>query len=235
MKQLRLLLMSVLFIVPIRASTAASNYCFPEVKAYCVEAPFDEYWVTNGGLPVFGYPISAKDRYQAPDQGPILDIQWTERQRLEQHKTLAGTAYEIQIGLLGKERMAQLNRDLEPAARRPAPDCLWFAATGHNVCNQADGMGFKQFWQSHGTTTAGLDSYARSLQLFGLPLTSAQFEVNPDGDEVITQWFERARFEWHPDNPDQFKVLLGRLGSEITGFEPEIIPEPIPGPNPPNK
>ena len=235
MKRLKCLMLAMLLIVPIRASTAASSYCFPELKAYCVEAPFDDYWRDNGGLPVFGYPITAKERYQAPDQGPTLSIQWTERQRLEHHSNLTGTPYEIQIGLLGKERLAQLNRELEPAARRPAADCLWFGETGHNVCNQDLGMGFKQYWESHGTATAGLDSYARSLQLFGLPLTSAQYEINADGDQVVTQWFERARFEWHPDNPDQFKVLLGRLGSELTGLEPVIEPEPIPGPNPPDK
>jgi hypothetical protein len=32
---------------------------------------------------------------------------------------------------------------------------------------------------------------------------------------VLTQWFERARFEWHPNKPDEFKVLLGLLGREI--------------------
>ena len=30
----------------------------------------------------------------------------------------------------------------------------------------------------------------------------------------MTQWFERARFEWHPDKPREFKVLLGLLGNE---------------------
>jgi hypothetical protein len=30
----------------------------------------------------------------------------------------------------------------------------------------------------------------------------------------MTQWFERARFEYHPNNPDPYKVLLGRLGAE---------------------
>jgi glucose/arabinose dehydrogenase len=31
---------------------------------------------------------------------------------------------------------------------------------------------------------------------------------------VLTQWFERARFEYVPSNPDPYKVLLGRLGAE---------------------
>ena len=32
---------------------------------------------------------------------------------------------------------------------------------------------------------------------------------------MLTQWFERARFEYLPDNPDPYKVLLGRLGAEV--------------------
>jgi hypothetical protein len=43
------------------------------------------------------------------------------------------------------------------------------------------------------------------------------------GEQVYAQWFERARFEWHPGNPDQYKVLLGRLGAEA------MLP-PTPGP-----
>ncbi|GIV97011.1 MAG: hypothetical protein KatS3mg057_1668 [Herpetosiphonaceae bacterium] len=31
---------------------------------------------------------------------------------------------------------------------------------------------------------------------------------------MLTQWFERARFEYHPSNPDPYKVLLGLLGTE---------------------
>jgi hypothetical protein len=36
---------------------------------------------------------------------------------------------------------------------------------------------------------------------------------------VLTQWFERARFEWHPGKPDQYKVLLGLLGNETLAGE----------------
>ena len=77
------------------------------------------------------------------------------------------------------------------------------------------GVGFRNAWESHGLKIPGLDAYARSLQLFGMPLTSAHMETNSSGDTVMTQWFERARFEWHPNNPAEFRVLFGRLGSEI--------------------
>jgi hypothetical protein len=49
--------------------------------------------------------------------------------------------------------------------------------------------------------------------VFGYPITPARDQVNRDsGQRILTQWFERARFEWHPDEPDQYNVLLGLLG-----------------------
>jgi murein DD-endopeptidase MepM/ murein hydrolase activator NlpD len=40
----------------------------------------------------------------------------------------------------------------------------------------------------------------------------------------LTQWFERARFEYHPRNAPPFDVLLGRLGAELGG-EPAPLPQ----------
>ena len=40
-------------------------------------------------------------------------------------------------------------------------------------------------------------------------------ETNSSGDTVLTQWFERAGFEWHPGQPEQYRVLLGLLGNEV--------------------
>ena len=56
---------------------------------------------------------------------------------------------------------------------------------------------------------------AEALALFGYPVSEAQMERNSSGDMVLTQWFERARFEYHPHNPAAYQVLLGRLGAEV--------------------
>jgi micrococcal nuclease len=50
------------------------------------------------------------------------------------------------------------------------------------------------------------------------------------------QWFERARFELHPENPPPFNVLFGLLGNEIrdnAGPPPPPPPPPAPKPLPP--
>ncbi|HEY1013860.1 MAG TPA: hypothetical protein VGE07_14210 [Herpetosiphonaceae bacterium] len=201
----------------------------------CLEGKFLDYWRANGGLPVFGYPITAAADEANKDTGKTYLTQWLERNRLEIHPENAGTPYEILLGLLGKDRLAQLGRNPGAEARESGPKagCLWFAETGHNVCNQSGNLGFKTYWESNGLKIAGLDNYARSLQLFGLPLTEPKTETNANGDTVLTQWFERARFEWHPNNPDNFKVLLGLLGKEVRGNQnPNPTPSPTPTPPP---
>jgi hypothetical protein len=44
-----------------------------------------------------------------------------------------------------------------------------------------------------------------------LPLTEPRMETNNVGDTVLTQWFERARLEYHPTQG----ILLGLLSNEL--------------------
>ena len=218
-------------------SALAHELCFADKTPFCLQEPFSDYWEDNGGLPVFGYPITAAAPEANRDTGQTYNTQWIERNRMEVHPENAGTPYEILLGLLGKDRLAQLGRDWQAEPRETKKDgCLWFEQTGHNVCNNQGNLGFKTYWETHGLKIPGLDNYARSLQLFGLPLTEPRMETNSSGDTVLTQWFERARFEWHPNNPDEYKVLLGLLGKEVRGNttpQPTSVPTPQPTAAPP--
>lgn len=78
----------------------------------------------------------------------------------------------------------------------PVADGRFFAETGHFV-----GGGFWDYWQANG-----------GLMVFGYPLTE---EIQEDGRTV--QYFERAVFEFHPENADSYKILLRRLGAEALG------------------
>ncbi len=54
------------------------------------------------------------------------------------------------------------------------------------------------------------------LAQFGYPLTEEITERLEDGNDYRVQYFERARFEHHPENPDpQYQVLLGQFGRHI--------------------
>lgn len=82
----------------------------------------------------------------------------------------------------------------------------YFPQTGHTVSG-----GFLQFFDAHG-----------GVAIFGYPITE---EILENG--LMVQYFQRARFEWHPQNPDPYKIQLGLLGQEIHGpADPAAAPLP---------
>jgi len=214
MKRWMLLFLVVVSLALPQASSAAEQQCF-EQTGFCIEGRFLQYWQKNGGLQVFGYPLGiAQDVYNQDSQQSFLTQQF-ERARFELHPEFAAP-YDVLIGRLGDDLLRYRNIDssMLPLETGSKAGCLWFETTGHNVCNQANGIGFMSYWQNHGLNDPKLDNFGRSLQLFGYPLTEPAMETNANGDRVLTQHFERARFEWHPNQPDQFKVLLGLVGKE---------------------
>lgn len=204
-------------------SGTVTKRCFAETGA-CIEGRFRSYWEENGGLAVFGFPLFPPRTEVNRDTGAVYLTQWFERNRFEYHPENAAP-YDVLLGRVGDDRLLQQNVKWQdtPAATGPQAGCLWFATTRHTVCNQATGIGFKTYWENHGLINPALSDYERSVALFGLPLTQPRIETNANGDRVLTQWFERARFEYHPDNPSAFTVLLGLLGKEVRANETQPI------------
>jgi hypothetical protein len=85
---------------PDRASTVPGRMYFPET-GHTLSEPFLSYWQRNGGLALFGYPISE------PVQEGGYTVQYFQRNRFEHHPEYAGTAHEVQLGLLGRDLLAQ--------------------------------------------------------------------------------------------------------------------------------
>jgi len=168
---------------------------------------FRAFWQSSGGLPVFGYPLTE----EFTENG--FTVQYTERQRFEYHQDLAGTPYVVELGLLGTASAQHDNllntppfQDL-PFNKENDDNCLFFKETSHRLC-----FGFRSYWQSHGLDMGDLGvSYRESLALFGYPI-SEEF-VDPQTG-YVTQYFERAVFEYHPENAGTpYTVLLKRLGA----------------------
>jgi hypothetical protein len=175
---------------------------FPQT-GYELALPFSPYWERSGGIPVFGYPISP----QLFEVG--YRVQYVERQRLEHHPENS-EPYTILLGLLGIEiaqRGGLLNTPpFQYQQPHGNPNCEYFPQTGHHLC-----FGFRSYWHSHGLDFGDPGySFRESLMLFGYPI-SEEFVVN--GRTV--QYFERARFEWHPENSPPWDILLGRLGDDV--------------------
>jgi hypothetical protein len=81
---------------------------------------------------------------------------------------------------------------------RIVADGHYFNETGHHV-----GGGFWDHWRDHG-----------GLSIFGYPLSGELQEPCEDGQIHTVQYFERAVFEWHPQNHPPYQVLLRRLGDD---------------------
>lgn len=77
---------------------------------------------------------------------------------------------------------------------QPLDGCVYFEITQHNVCAP-----FGDYWTANG-----------GLANFGYPLTEAY-----DESGLLVQYFERARFELHPENAGTpYEVLLTRVGAD---------------------
>lgn len=228
---LSILILFTLLALPAASSVQAQGpqaTCFPETTGQCIQGRFLDYWSSNGGLPVFGYPLAEARQEVNRDTGQTYLTQWFERARFELHPENP-KPYDVLLGRIGVDALRQRGIDWQTIPREtgPKPNCLWFAETGHNVCDQDLGLvghGFRTYWLTTRLATPTLTDYQASLALFGYPLTEARMEINSSGDRVLTQWFERARLEWHPNNTDEFKVLLGRLGSEVSNQQSSAEP-----------
>ena len=212
-----LLALIIAALAPAPRAWAAAR-CFGET-GHCVGDPFGTYWQSNGGLPVFGFPIAPMAPETSADTGQGYVTQWLERERLELHPENS-EPYRILLGRLGAERLAQTGRDWTTFPKASPGAAHYFAVTGHAIAPQ-----FWDYWRTRGLDLgdAGV-SQRESLALFGYPLSEAAIETNPNGDTVLTQWFERARFEYHPGNPEPYKVLLGLLGVEQRPLVNPLLP-----------
>ncbi|MEI6046398.1 MAG: hypothetical protein WCS37_18765 [Chloroflexota bacterium] len=190
---------------------AQDNRFFPET-GHSVSGKFLEYWTKNGGLSVYGYPITDAQNEVDPETGKTFLIQWFERNRFELHPENAGTRYEVLLGLLGKDLRREalvVNREFAPAASYLGSEQprRFFSETNHNVSGK-----ILTYWEKNG-----------GLERFGYPISEAHSEIDPEtGRSFLSQWFERARFELHPENQPPYEVLLGLLGNQIK--KPSAVP-----------
>jgi hypothetical protein len=195
---------------PVSTQAQSGERCFAET-GFCVSGRLLQYWEQNGGLPVFGLPITPQREETIGDW--TGQVQWFERNRLELHPENA-PPYDVLLGRLGAEFVASSGGP--PPRQEPRDGCTYFDETGYNVCGA-----FLAYWSASGLDLGepGI-SPAESLALFGLPLTG-EFEATlADGTTHVVQWFERARFELHPENAPPYNVLLTRLGADVVG-EPQ--------------
>ncbi len=203
----------VLSALPQRSAQAQSGeQCFPET-GYCISGRIGEFWNNQGGLAVFGYPITPQ-RTEIIEGGPY-QVQWFERNRLELHPENP-RPYDVLLGRLGADEAELAKSEGVDLSMKEDPinGCVYFD-TGWNVCDE-----FLQRYKSYGLELDGVPGYSiqENIALFGKPLSDL-LTYTTDGVSYDVQIFERARFELHPENNPPYHVLLGLLGKE--GLERE--------------
>jgi hypothetical protein len=166
---------------------------FPET-GQVIAPEFATYWKEKGGLGRFGYPVSR------PVKVDGYLSQFFERAVFEHHPEYKGTESEVLLRLLGNELTRDKKFDKVDLSSVP-PDRAYCPETGHSL-----GGVFLQYWQSTG-----------GLAVYGYPISEEVVEVSPtDGKEYLVQYFERNRFELHPEAAGTpFEVQLGLLGANL--------------------
>ncbi|HET8630527.1 MAG TPA: S8 family peptidase [Thermomicrobiales bacterium] len=170
---------------------------------------FLAYWKANGGLAVFGFPISEEFTEISPTDGKPYTVQYFERNRFEYHPEFKGTPYEVELGLLGRDLTA--GRNFQPAGPpvESTDTRVYFPETQHSLSGD-----FLIYWENNG-----------GLAIFGYPISEPFMEVNTtDGKVYLVQYFERNRFELHPENQAPYNVLLGLLGTQAAKLKGYLGP-----------
>ncbi len=175
--------------------TAGAN-CYPQTNL-CLAGPFRAYFEAHGGVAVNGYPLTEEIAATLED-GRVYQVQYFERSRLEFHREYGATRSEILLGQFGRRILAAVpGAPVAPVAARPG--ATFFPETGHNV-----GPRFLAYWTANG-----------GLAQFGYTLSEPFEQQLEDGKTYTVQYFERARFELHPENGAPYDILLGQFGRRV--------------------
>jgi hypothetical protein len=163
-----------------------------------VNGLFLDYWDQNGGLSQQGYPISSVlGEVSDLDHKPYT-VQYFERAVFEYHPENK-SPYDVLLSQLGT---FQYKKKYPAGALNQKPNdtdgSVLFPETDHWV-----GGKFLNYWKSHG-----------GVAQQGYPISDEFVEKSDlNGKEYLVQYFERAVFEYHPENQPPYDVLLSQLGT----------------------
>jgi len=190
--------------IAVPPDSGAGKQYFPQT-GHAVGWPFLQFYRDHGGLDAFGYP-----RTEAFKQDGMT-VQYFQRARYEYRPELAA-GEQVQLTLLGDA----LTKDQQPFAKVAAfasnAQHAYFPQTGHSI-----NYGFLQYFQSRGGIT-----------VFGYPI-SEELQIDTAKGPATIQYFQRARFEYHPEFAGTpYAVELGLLGDQtLTAMGWLPVPLPV--------
>ncbi len=180
-----------------RGVDCPDSRAFPQT-GHTVADPLLAYWEQHGALAQQGFPLTELHAEASPTDGKMYQTQYFERAVFEQHPENA-PPYDILLSLLGVEAYAQrYGAAGAPGQHVNLDRARVFSETGHTV-----GGDFRLYWEAHG-----------GLAQQGYPISEEFQERNAlNGQTYTVQYFQRAVFEYHPENlGTPWVVLLSQLG-----------------------
>jgi peptide/nickel transport system substrate-binding protein len=194
------------------------------INNHVVAGRFLEVWSAQGSeqsnVYVNGLPITDRRSEISTNNGKTYDTQWFERARYEAHPENKAP-YDVLLGLLGVS-ISEGRPSMDPATGKPRDPAdqpfvgidkpadvgatkVWFPETKHSISGK-----ILEYWNKYG-----------GLPQFGFPLSEAFQEVSAtDGKTYTVQYFERNRFELHPEKQAPYEVELGLLGVQLYKAQP---------------
>jgi len=164
------------------AAQVTDERYFPETGHWVTDEFLAKYQETSNPTILFGNPIT-----EAFVDSFGTKVQYFEKVRFEIDPSLPA-GLQVKLSPLG-EYLYQEGQKLIVPSNFPA--CRYFAESGNSVC-----YAFLDFFDKHGGVTQ-----------FGYPISG--FEIHEDW---IVQYFQSARFEWHPENSPGKRVVVSDLG-----------------------
>jgi len=203
--------LAIPFFTGLGSAQGQTSRTFPETGK-TVKGKFLTYWDTHGGLAQQGFPISEEMLEVSPTDGKTYTVQYFERAVFELHPENVNTQYEVLLSLLG--RFEYQKRYPNGAANQEASTvagAIKYPQTGKTL-----GGRFKQYWEANG-----------GLPQQGYPISDEFTETSAlNGQNYRVQYFERAVFEYHPENKPPYDVLLSQLGT-FRYREKYTLPPPV--------
>jgi hypothetical protein len=185
---------------PEAATGAAPGFAYFPETGHNIGLAIKRFYDAHGGLDIFGLPLT--EVFQ--EDG--MSVQYFERARFELHPELPPEFY-VSLTLLGQHfTQGRAEPGFQWIATNPGGDRTYFPESGHTL-----GGAFRGFWQGRG-----------GLAAFGFPISEELGEISQqDGQFYTVQYFERARFEYHPENAGTpYEVQLGQLGRQFLNERP---------------
>jgi len=206
MRQISLAFVVILLLTAVALPTAAApaapqavqggNFTFFPETGHNVGMQIKRFFDAHGGAETFGLPLT--ELVVGVDG---LQVQYFERARFE-YRPSAPPEGRVVLSRAGALVTAgRADAPFQWLAASPDPARTFFPESGHTI-----GGAFAWLWQSRG-----------GLAVFGFPISEELREFDPAANtERLVQYFERARFEYHPERAGTpSEVVLSPLGRQL--------------------